>query len=89
VLDNSSEQTETISKFFQRFDKFAETNKSVESDSVEDGVDGDLAESEEDSFETKAIFTLADFLKELKPNEYYDIAQKLFLSWGSAHSPLN
>jgi hypothetical protein len=29
-------------------------------------------------FETKAIFSLADFLKSLSANEYYDIAQKLF-----------
>jgi len=29
-------------------------------------------------FETRAIFTLADFLKSLSANEYYDIAQKLF-----------
>lgn len=29
-------------------------------------------------FETKAIFSLADFLKSLSANEYYDIAQKLY-----------
>jgi hypothetical protein len=34
-----------------------------------------------DPFETKAIFTLADFVKSLGPNEYYDIAQKTFLRW--------
>ena len=32
-------------------------------------------------FETKAIFTLADFLKSLTPNEYYDVAQKLYNEW--------
>jgi hypothetical protein len=31
-----------------------------------------------DPFETRAIFTLADFLKGLGPNEYYDIASKIF-----------
>lgn len=34
-----------------------------------------------DPFETKAIFTLADFLKALGPNEFYDVAQKLYLNW--------
>ena len=28
----------------------------------------------QDPFETRAIFTTADFLKCLGPNEYYDIA---------------
>ncbi len=32
-------------------------------------------------FETKAIFTLADFLKQLQANEYYDIAQKFYSEW--------
>ena len=32
-------------------------------------------------FETKAIFTLADFLKSLTANEYYDIASKLYNDW--------
>ncbi|TNV82785.1 hypothetical protein FGO68_gene11827 [Halteria grandinella] len=32
-------------------------------------------------FETKAIFTLADFLKQLQANEYYDIASKYFSDW--------
>lgn len=32
-------------------------------------------------FETKAIFTLADFLKSLSANEYYDIAQKIYNHW--------
>lgn len=32
-------------------------------------------------FETKAIFTLADFLKQLEANEYYDIAQKFYTEW--------
>ena len=43
-------------------------------------------------FETRAIFTLADFLKSLGPNEYYDIAQKLYNEWDSSTSstgPLN
>ena len=33
------------------------------------------------AFETKAIFALADFLKSLSANEYYDIAQRLFTQW--------
>ena len=32
-------------------------------------------------FETKAIFTLADFLKQLQANEYYDIASKFYSEW--------
>ena len=32
-------------------------------------------------FETMAIFTLADFLKQLQANEYYDIAQKFYTEW--------
>ncbi len=32
-------------------------------------------------FETKAIFTLADFLKQLHANEYYDIAQRFYSDW--------
>jgi hypothetical protein len=28
-----------------------------------------------------AIFTLADFLKQLQANEYYDIAQKYYTEW--------
>lgn len=32
-------------------------------------------------FETKAIFALADFLKTLTANEYYDIAQNLYNSF--------
>jgi hypothetical protein len=33
------------------------------------------------AFETKAIFSLADFLKQLEANEYYDIAQKFYTDW--------
>ena len=32
-------------------------------------------------FETMAIFSLADFLKQLEANEQYDIAQKLYSEW--------
>ena len=32
-------------------------------------------------FETRAIFTMADFLKSLTPNEYYDIAQNMYNEW--------
>ena len=38
-------------------------------------------QSEAMPFETKAIFALADFLKQLQANEYYDIAQKLYSQW--------
>ena len=38
-------------------------------------------EDQQMAFETKAIFTMADFLKQLSPNEYYDIAQKLYNEW--------
>ena len=44
---------------------------------MDESVDG----SDKNSFETRAIFTIADFLKGLSPNEYYDIAQKLFTNW--------
>ena len=33
------------------------------------------------SFETKAIFALADLLPQLQPSDYYDIAQKLYMDW--------
>jgi len=32
-------------------------------------------------FETKAIFSLADYLKGLTPNEYYDIAARVYSEW--------
>lgn len=40
-------------------------------------------------FETRAIFTLADFLKALSANEYYDIAQKLFNKWTEKETKKN
>ena len=35
-------------------------------------------------FETQTIFTLADFLKSLSANEYYDIAQRLYNEWAES-----
>jgi len=42
---------------------------------------------DEDPFETRAIFSLADFLKSLSPNEYYDIAQKIFVQFEESRMP--
>ena len=39
-------------------------------------------------FETKAIFALADFLKTLSANEYYDIAQKMYNAWSEDDSKM-
>lgn len=51
-------------------------------------ADGSFNEAREENilneampFETKAIFTLADFLKQLHANEYYDIAQRFYSDW--------
>jgi hypothetical protein len=55
---------------------------------VGDGVGADEEEEVGDSFETRAIFTLADFFKVLEPNECYDIAQKMFLKWDEQYSEM-
>lgn len=38
--------------------------------------DANLESTQE--FETKAIFSLADYLKELEPHQHYDISYRLF-----------
>ena len=73
ILDNESDQSESISKFFQQYDKFPNEQKSGDSN-LGDGVEDSNSEEEENGFETRAIFTLADFFKVLEPNECYDIA---------------
>lgn len=73
IVDNGQEN-ETLSKFLELYEQFEDQlNASQQSFNVNT--------SEQDSqmqFETKAIFTLADFLKGLSANEYYDIAQKMY-----------
>ena len=71
IIDNEDDQSETIHKFLELYEQFESENNVVsmdESDKI-------------NPFETRAIFTLADFLKGLGPNEYYDIASKIFGQW--------
>ena len=71
-MDNDDDSTETIHKFLSQYEQFEEDESLAD-----ELIDG----SDKNSFDTRAIFTIADFLKGLSPNEYYDIAQKLFTSW--------
>ena len=71
IVDNEDDETETIHKFLQIYETFDEQSKQSPSDDSE----------KIDPFETRAIFTLADFFKSLGPNEYYDIAQKTYINW--------
>lgn len=42
----------------------------------------DVEDADPDTqFETKAIFSLADYLKSLTANEYYDIAARVYSEW--------
>ncbi len=41
----------------------------------------DSADDSQLLFETRAIFSLADYLKSLSPNEYYDIASRIYSEW--------
>jgi hypothetical protein len=65
LIDNEDEETETIHKFLQLYEAFeVETSNNASPD------DSDRI----DPFETRVVFTLADFIKSLGPNEYYDIS---------------
>ena len=63
---------ETAPKLYSFFDSFEETPDSEDEDSQ--------------NFETRAIFSLADFFKSLSTNEYYDIANRLFTQWNAKES---
>lgn len=74
LIDNETE-SETLTKFLSIFRGFSGERAL----SAEDTFNG--GPSEPMPFETMAIFTLADFLKQLQANEYYDIAQKYYTEW--------
>ena len=73
-IDNEDDQSETIHKFLELYEQFENEGQGVPEDQEAD-------EAGPDPFETRAIFTLADFFKSLGPNEYYDISQKIYNSW--------
>ncbi|CDW85157.1 UNKNOWN [Stylonychia lemnae] len=79
IIDNNQD-SDTLTKFLHLFDQF---NDQLDQDNENCNVTQSM-QDEEDSqimFETRAIFTLADFLKSLTANEYYDIAQKIYNQW--------
>ena len=88
-VDNEDDQSETVHRFLEIYEQF-EGEADVHAAAISDSIDGGPGATEPgfsaDPFETRALFTLADFLKSLGPNEYYDIAQKVFNSWEDAHS---
>jgi len=71
LVDNEDDSSETIHRFLEIFERF-------EGDEDISGSPERQNEYSTDEFETRSIFTLADFFKSLGPNEYYDIAQKIF-----------
>ena len=72
-VDNEDDSSETVHRFLEIFEQFEEDDDASSENEKKGG--------EETQFETRGIFTLADFLKSLGPNEYYDIAQKVFNQW--------
>ena len=79
-VDNEDDSSETIHRFLEIFEQFEEDEEekdSSENDDQEGAINDRKARGEnggESKFETRAIFTMADFLKSLGPNEHYDIA---------------
>lgn len=85
-VDNEHDSSETIHRFLEIFEQFEGSNnddsdESDEENEANDDCEGGISKQKSDPFETRAIFTMADFLKSLGPNEYYDIAQKIFNKW--------
>ena len=78
LVDNEDDQSETIHRFLEIFEQF---ENDVEAAAAPGLQSNNRNDDSIDEFETRAIFTLADFLKSLGPNEYYDIAQKFFNKW--------
>jgi len=76
LVDNVDDSSETVHRFLEIYEQFEEENEMGISASAE--RQGDFSCN---PFETRAIFTLADFLKSLGPNEFYDIAQKVYNRW--------
>lgn len=90
--DDSSETIHRFLEIFEQFEEDGACSSSSQSshhrEDGEESVRGaagrgvtsaERRKKQEDSdFETRAIFTLADFLKSLGPNEFYDIAQRVF-----------
>jgi hypothetical protein len=85
--NEAAQDSETLTKFFSIYSTFQKTEKLFNEGGHVTGADdtfsatGQSTSSHKDEmiddsmpFETKAIFTLADFLKQLQANEYYDIA---------------
>lgn len=75
-VDNEDDHSETIHRFLQLYESFE-----GEADDLARGyesLDDTRDQFSQDAFETRILFTLADFLKSLGPNEYYDIAQKVY-----------
>ena len=68
-VDNEDDQSETIHKFLEIFEQFEDEEEEENNKSYNKEIH---------QFETRAIFTLADFLKSLGPNEHYDISQKVY-----------
>ncbi len=85
LVDNEDDQSETIHRFLEIFEQFEnDVEAAAPTGSNCNNNEQDKNENNNnsiDEFETRAIFTLADFLKSLGPNEYYDIAQKFFNKW--------
>ena len=82
-VDNDDDSSETIHRFLEIFEQFEGSDGEESSNSDDGGPErrGAASSKQTDPFETRAIFTLADFFKSLGPNEYYDIAQKVFSQW--------
>ena len=73
-IDNEDDQSETIHQFLELYEQFETEGKEV-------GEDHNSEDAMQDPFETRAIFTLADFFKSLGPNEFYDISSKIYSGW--------
>eukprot|EP00347_Sterkiella_histriomuscorum_P011834 403370925 len=86
IVDNSQD-SETLSKYLNLFDQFQEQQDQDNEDgcNITQSLNGENDDSQI-MFETRAIFTLADFLKSLTANEYYDISQKFYNQWAQQES---
>ena len=79
IVDNEDDESETIHRFLEIYEQFDVDGETFEANGGasprEHGRDNEgRSDTVGSQFETRAIFTLADFFKSLGPNEFYDIS---------------
>ena len=77
LVNNESDENETIHRFLEIYERSETVPDTLVCNAFDDSEDT----VNKDTFETRAVFTLADYLKSLGPEEYFDIAQKVFNFW--------